>query len=372
MTAAPRLLLALLLALAPGMAPAQQPAPPGTAAAQSGGQPGPNTGAAQAPPGTPPSERAPPALTSRGPDAAELELRRALRGGVIEGQVSIPDGKLAVLVQPEGRDWRLFRNQRLTWIGLGLIGLAVLVLGGLYLLRGPTRIEGGRTGRSVQRYSLLERANHWMVASCFVLLALTGLNITFGAYALRPLIGAEAFTSLTYWGQAVHHFLAFPFTLGLVGMVVLWLRDNLPTRIDWEWLKAGGPLAKGHPPAGRFNAGQKGLYWLTVGGGLGIALTGFLLMFPFEVTDIAGQQWAHVLHGIGAMLMIAAILGHIYLGTIGTEGALEQMTEGRADWNYVREHHPTWLQEEVERAQRVAANDGGSRPAERRRSAGAG
>jgi formate dehydrogenase subunit gamma len=336
--------------------PAPGPAP-GTAAATSGGRPGPQTGAGQAAPGTAPSEPPLPAFTARGAqDAAELELQRALRGGVIEGQVSIPDGKLAVLVQPDGRDWRVFRNQRMTWIGLGLIALAVVVLAALYLIRGPTPIEAGRSGRTVQRYSLLERVNHWMVAASFVLLALTGLNITFGAYALRPVIGAQAFTDLTWWGQAVHHYLAFPFTLGLLVMLVVWLRDNLPSRTDLAWLKAGGPLAKGHPPAGRFNAGQKGLYWLTVGGGLVIAVSGFLLMFPFEVTDVTGQQWAHIVHGIGAMLLIALIIGHIYLGSLGTEGALEQMTTGRADWNYLREHHSVWLQDEVARARRVAGD----------------
>jgi formate dehydrogenase subunit gamma len=341
----------LLLALAPAAA--------GPALAQ---------GTGMAPPGTPPTSGSPPALTTRGPDAAELELQRALRGGVIEGQVSIPDGKLAVLVQPEGRDWRVFRNHRLTWVGLAAIlgTLAALVL--LHLVKGPTRIDGGRTGRTVRRYGLLERANHWMVATSFVLLGLTGLNITFGAYALRPLIGAQAFTDLTWWGQAAHHYLAFPFTIGLAAMAVLWLRDNLPSRVDLAWIRAGGPLSKGHPPAGRFNAGQKALYWIVVLGGVAVAASGFVLMFPFEVTDVAGQQWAHVVHGIVAMLMIAVILGHIYLGTLGTEGSFEQMSGGRADWNYAREHHSLWLEEEVARAQRVAAPPPGR---DARRAAGA-
>ena len=311
-------------------------------------------GTGMAPPGAPPSTPAPPAFTAQGgPDAAELELQRALQGGTIRGQVTIPDEKLSVLVQPQGRDWRAFRNHRLTWVGGILILATLLVLTILYLVKGPQRIEAGRSGRSVRRYNLFERINHWMVATSFVLLALTGLNITFGAYALRPLIGAEAFTAITWWGQAVHQYLSFPFFLGLLLMLVLWLRDNLPSRVDLTWLRAGGPLAKGHPPAGRFNAGQKALYWVVVGGGLAVAASGYLLMFPFYVTDITGQQWAHVVHGLLAMLLTAVILGHIYLGTIGTEGSFEQMSNGRADWNYLREHHSLWLEEEVERAGRT-------------------
>lgn len=348
------------------VAPVERVSPPALPGGPAPAARGPATGSGMAAPGTAPNEVAPPAMTSRGPDAAELELQRALRGGVIEGQVSIPDDKLGVLVQPDGRDWRVFRNHWLTWIGLGLILVAALALLLLYLLRGPTPIEGGRAGRDIRRYGLLERVNHWMVATSFVLLTLTGLNITYGAYALRPLIGAQPFTDLTWWGQAVHHYLAFPFTLGLVVMLVVWLRDNLPSRIDLDWLRAGGPLAKGHPPAGRFNAGQKLLFWLTVGGGLVIAASGFALMFPFAVTDVIGQQWAHWVHGLGAMLLIAAILGHIYLGSIGTEGALEQMTQGHADWNYLRAHHPTWLAQEVARAERTAAP-----PADARRATGA-
>ena len=307
-------------------------------------------------PGTPPTEAAPPAFTARGgPDAAELELQQALRGGVISGRVSIPDEKLGVLVQPQGRDWRQFRNTWLTlWGAIAVLGmLAVLVA--IYLARGPTRIESGRSGRSVLRYNLLERANHWMTATSFVLLALTWLIITYGASGLGPLMSPEAFTALAYWSQAIHHFVSFAFLLGLLVMLLLWVRDNLPSRVDWAWLRAGGPLAKGHPPAGRFNAGQKLLYWVVILGGLAVAASGYMLMFPFAVTDIEGQQWAHIVHGVLGMLLIAVILGHIYLGTVGTEGAFEQMSTGRANWNYLREHHSVWLEQEVARAERAAA-----------------
>ena len=307
---------------------------------------------------------APPPNTARGDISAdEMELQRTLRGGFIEGRTTLPDSAAAVLIQPEGRDWRAFRNRWLFWIGAAAVVGMVALLALFYMVSGPKRLEAGRSGRSVLRFSTLERVNHWMVAVSFVLLGLSGLNITYGALLLRPIIGAEAFTALTYWGQAVHQYLSFPFVLGLAVMVAVWLRDNLPTKVDVAWIKAGGPVAKGHPPAGKFNAAQKALYWFTMGGGALVALSGYLLMFPFTVTDVAGQQWAHIVHGLMAMVMIAAIIGHAYIGSIGMEGAFEGMSTGRVDYNWAKEHHSVWLEEEAARARQAVAPPPGARAA---------
>jgi formate dehydrogenase subunit gamma len=305
-----------------------------------------------------------PPNTARGDTSAdELELQRTLRGGFIEGRSTLPDAAASVLIQPDGRDWRQFRNTWLFWIGaaavLGMIGLLALV----FLVTGPKRIEAGRSGRSILRFSTLERVNHWMVATSFVLLGLSGLNITYGASVLRPVIGPEAFTALTFWAQAAHQYLSFPFVLGLAVMVAVWLRANLPAKVDLAWIKAGGPVAKGHPPAGKFNAAQKALYWFTMGGGALVALSGYVLMFPFLVTDVAGQQWAHMVHGLMAMVMIAAILGHAYIGSIGMEGAFEAMSTGRVDYNWAKEHHSLWLEEEAAKARQVAAPPADARAA---------
>ena len=299
---------------------------------------------------------APAPNTARGDISAdEMELQRTLRGGFIDGRTTLPDQSASVLIQPEGRDWRAFRNRWLFWIGIAAVVGTVALLALFFLVSGRTPIEAGRSGRSILRFGTLERVNHWMVAVSFVLLGLSGLNITYGALALRPIIGAEAFTTLTFWGQAVHQYLSFPFVLGLCVMVAVWLRDNLPTKVDVAWVKAGGPLAKGHPPAGRFNAAQKALYWFTMGGGALVALSGYVLMFPFIVTDVSGQQWAHIVHGLMAMVMIAAILGHAYIGSIGMEGALEAMSTGRVDYNWAKEHHSLWLEEESAKAREALA-----------------
>lgn len=298
---------------------------------------------------------APLPFTARGgTDAARLEAEHAEHGGVIGGAVSIPNQAAGILIQPAGRDWRGFRTRILAIAGAAILLGTVFILAGLYLLRGPQRIDAGRAGRTIHRYGAFERANHWMVAVSFVLLGLTGLNITFGRTLLRPVIGPEAFTALTWTGQAVHQFLSFPFVVGLMAMVLVWARDNMPTRVDVAWVKAGGPAAKGHPPAGRFNAAQKALYWFVVGGGVLAAVSGYLLMAPGLLDNVTDQQWAHVLHGLMAMVMMAAILGHIYIGTIGTEGAFEAMATGRVDYNYAREHHSLWVEEKVAEARRTA------------------
>jgi formate dehydrogenase subunit gamma len=150
-------------------------------------------------------------------------------------------------------------------------------------------------------------------------------------------------------------------------MLLLWARDNVPRRIDLAWLRAGGGILPGrHPPAGRFNAGQKAVFWVTVLGGAVVAASGYILLFPFAVTDIAGMQTAHIVHGVLALLLVAAMLAHIYIGTLGMEGAFDAMGTGRVDYNWAKEHHSLWLEEEVTRAGRTlgrAREDGGARAA---------
>ncbi|MFC7477033.1 formate dehydrogenase subunit gamma [Dankookia sp. GCM10030260] len=299
-----------------------------------------------------------PPFASRGrPDAAEVEQEMARQLGVLRGTVTIPNQSAGILIQPVGRDWRTWRTTVLTIAGAVVVLGTVALLAGLFLWKGPTPIESGRSGRSMARYNWLERFNHWMVASSFIILALTGLNITFGVYVLRPVIGPEAFTAVTWWGQAAHQYVSFAFVVGLAGMLAAWARDNWPRRVDVAWVKAGGPLAKGHPPAGRFNAAQKALFWFQVGGGALVAVSGYLLMAPALLDNITDQQLAHLVHGVMAMLLIAVILGHIYVGTIGTEGAFETMSTGRVDVNYAREHHSAWVDEQQAAARRLAAGD---------------
>jgi formate dehydrogenase subunit gamma len=291
-----------------------------------------------------------------GLSAEELELQKALQGGRIGGRISIPDAQASSLVQPAGRDWREFHNRTLTWIG----GIAVLgmlaIIGMFYATRGRIAIDAGRSGRTIQRFNLLERSAHWMTAGSFVVLALTGLNLTFGRWLILPIIGPEAFATVTLWGKYAHNYLSFPFTLGVVLLFLLWVKDNIPNGRDVGWLKAaGGLFGHAHPPAERFNAGQKMVFWITVLGGAAVAMSGYVLIFPFWATDIAGQQLAHIVHGVISVLMIGAMLGHIYIGSVGMEGAFDAMGSGQVDLNWAKEHHSLWVEDEMRKARETIA-----------------
>jgi formate dehydrogenase subunit gamma len=265
----------------------------------------------------------------------------------VRGLGTIPDTKSYTIEQPAGRNWRHFHEVTLRWIGgIAILGM-LAVLGIFYLSRGMVRIESGRCGRTIVRFNAFERFVHWMTAVCFVILALSGLNITFGRPLLLPLMKPESFTAFSEWAKYAHNFLSFPFALGVVLIFLMWLGGNLPTHVDIEWFKrGGGMIGHDHPPAYRFNAGQKVVYWIVVLGGGAAAVSGYVLIFPFYGTTIETMQQAEMVHSIVAMLFIAAMLGHIYIGTIGMEGAFEAMGSGTVDLNWAKEHHSLWLEEQ--------------------------
>lgn len=266
----------------------------------------------------------------------------------IQGLISIPDTKESVLIQPAGREWRFFHEVVLRWIGaIAVIGMIAL-LAVFYLLRGTIRIAAGRSGRKLLRFDVFERAVHWMTAVSFIILGLSGLNITYGKVLLLPLIGATAFSDISVVLKYAHNYLSFPFTIGLVCIFFLWVRDNIPDRLDIQWLKQGGGIiGDKHPPARRFNAGQKGVFWLVILAGVIMAISGYVLMFPFYGTGIANMQSAQIFHAVVAVLFIAAMLAHIYIGTLGMEGAFDAMGSGEVDVNWAKEHHKLWVEEEM-------------------------
>jgi formate dehydrogenase subunit gamma len=308
-------------------------------------------------------------------NTSDSDFWRAIRQGG-QGMVSIPNEQAGVLIQSEGENWRAIRNGPLStygvWAMLGMIALLAL----FFALRGRVRIEHGRSGRVIERFNGVERFAHWLTAVSFVVLALTGLNILYGRYVLLPILGPEIFSALTLGGKYAHNFLAFAFMAGLVLIFLFWVRDNIPNLSDAKWIaKGGGILTKGtHPPAKRFNAGQKIVFWLVILGGLSISLSGIALLFPFEfsmfsktfaflnlfgfdlptnLAPIQEMQLSQVWHATVGLLLVVVIIAHIYIGTIGMEGAFDAMGTGMVDENWAREHHDLWV-EEQERQARTA------------------
>ncbi|GJD62873.1 formate dehydrogenase subunit gamma [Methylobacterium frigidaeris] len=266
----------------------------------------------------------------------------------IHGRISIPNATAANLIQPQGREWREFRESWLPWIG-GLVVLGMLAaLGLFYFTRGRIRLEHSEeSGKKILRFNSFERFSHWMTATCFIILSLSGLNYIFGKRLLMPLIGPEAFATLAQYGKYAHIYLAWPFMLGVLFMLVLWIKDNIPGKIDWIWLKQGGGLlGDAHPSAGRFNAGQKMVFWMVVGFGLAMGATGIMMIFPFAATDINGMQIMQVIHSLIGVVFIAGILAHIYIGSLGMEGAYDAMGSGEVDLAWAKVHHDLWVKEQ--------------------------
>ncbi|MEQ9606640.1 MAG: formate dehydrogenase subunit gamma [Kiloniellaceae bacterium] len=299
---------------------------------------------------------------------ADADLWRAIRQGET-GSVSIPDAQAGRLIQSEGDNWRAVRNGPVTVYGAWLMLGIIIVLALFFALRGRIRIDAGPAGTTIERFNMLERTAHWITATSFVVLALTGLNILYGRHVLLPILGPDIFAAITLWGKYAHNFLSFAFMLGVVMIFVLWVRHNIPNRKDLKWLAVGGGLFKKgvHPPAGKFNAGQKLIFWSVVLGGISISLSGLALMFPFEfalfgktfaflnifgldlptnLAPIQEMQLSQVWHGVVALVLIAIIIGHIYIGSLGMEGAFEAMGSGQVDLNWAKEHHAEWVAEE--------------------------
>jgi formate dehydrogenase subunit gamma len=282
------------------------------------------------------------------PDASAVHEQTLLQQVPrITGRIDIPDTRAAVLMQPAGRQWDYFHEVLLHWFGAIVIVGMIAALTLAYLVLGRMRIAAGRAGQTVHRFTGFERFSHWLTATSFVVLGLTGLNITFGKIVLRPVIGPEAFSSLAVAAKYTHNFVSFAFVVGLVLIVALWIKDNIPKKIDIAWVVRGGGFIKSkHVSAGRFNAGEKLVFWFALGAGAAVTVSGFLLLFPFYVTGIFGMQIAQVVHALVAVLFVAVIIAHIYIGTLGIEGAFEAMATGKVDYNWAKEHHDLWLEEQ--------------------------
>ncbi len=269
--------------------------------------------------------------------------------GEVQGVSSLPYKNADVLERPAARDWRRSRNGEVSlgggWLILGFsIALALFLFG-----RGRIKIaEGPAQGPGILRFSRFERANHWMTAVSFILLALTGLLLIYGKPLVMPLIGKAAYGNVALGAVWLHMASIVPFGIGLLAMIVLWLDQNIPTATDWHWLRQGGGFLTDdgdNPPARRFNAGQKIVFWGVVLGGLAAFATGIVLMFPFYWFGYQGMQWTQLLHAAIGLLMTVLIIGHIYIGTVGMEGAIDAMWSGRVDRNWAKEHHSLWYRD---------------------------
>ena len=276
----------------------------------------------------------------------DSELWRMVREGD-QGTVSIPDKQAGVLVQSEGDNWMNWRNGPIALVGAIMFWVMFFVVFGFYMLRGKVKMAYGPSGRKVLRFTSLERFAHWLTAVSFLVLAVTGVNMLYGKHVLIPLLGKPLFATLTEAGKYVHNYVGFAFMLGLLLIFVLWVKDNIWDKYDAGWIKKGGGLLfeTEHPPAAKFNFGQKTVFWAVIIGGGVLSFTGLNLLFPFVLFDLQQMQWIQAIHGTVSQILCMLMIAHIYIGTVGMEGALDTMTTGKVDENWAREHHSAWLEE---------------------------
>jgi formate dehydrogenase subunit gamma len=323
--------------------------------------------------------------------ASDSEVYRALRFGTADVTTTSRSPAAGVLIQDRGMWWLQFRQGPLATYGAWLLGGTLVALALFYLIRGKIRIDGPKTGRTILRFTSFERFGHWLFAGSFLVLGATGLITLFGRMVLIPLFGHEAFATLAIASKWVHNNFAWAFMLGLVIIIVNWTVHNIPNRHDLKWLAVGGGLFSKnvHPPAKKFNAGQKMIFWGCVVLGVSISASGLSLLFPFELpmfaktfailNDIGAPGWvgmaplpeqmapheemqfAQLWHSIIAFVFMAMIFAHIYLGSVGMEGAFDAMGSGEVEEQWAREHHGLWV-EEVKAKE--AAATGAATPAE--------
>lgn len=325
--------------------------------------------------------------------ASDAEVWRALRYGLEDIKVSAGGPEARVLIQDGGMRWLEFRKGPLATYGAYLLGGTLVLLALFYLVRGRIRIDGDKTGRTVTRFQAVERFGHWLMAGSFVVLAITGLLVLFGRMVVIPLLGHEAFSTLATGSKWVHNNISWAFMLGLVMVFFMWVLQNIPNRADLKWLALGGGMfSKGvHPPAWKFNAGQKLIFWSTIVFGASIAASGLSMLFPFELPMFAKtfqilndtglpqavgygplpemlapheeMQLAQLWHASIGFVLMAIIIAHIYIGSLGMEGAFGAMNAGEVDEQWAREHHGLWLKELQERGH-APASDKAAHPAE--------
>jgi len=283
---------------------------------------------------------------------------------------SVQGREAGVLIQPQarfpgqdavstaGEAWRKFRNGPVTFYGGWLIVIVCLALAALYFSKGPVKLHDKPTGRKIERFSLLERWAHWTLAISFCVQGASGLILLFGKHVLLPVIGYTLFAWLTALGKNLHNFVGPLFLVSLLVFIAIYIRDNFYEKGDLGWLASGWKMFRGeHTPSGRFNMGEKSYFWVgVVALCLVLSASGLVLLFPNLEQLRTTMQQASIVHAVAAVMMISMALGHIYLGTLGVEGAYRNMRDGLTDETWAREHHELWYNDV--KSGKIAAKSG--------------
>ena len=268
------------------------------------------------------------------------------RSEPIVGSSQVQGVDSGVLINVDGMKWRDFRMQELVPYSAYLLAAVLVVIVLFRVIRGKIKIKSGRSGEKILRFTSIQKIIHWVVAVTFVLLGLTGVILLLGRKLLIPIFGTDAFSTLAQISKVIHDYVGPVFAIALIFMLFTFIQGNFFRLKDIGWFaKAGGFLGGGHVSSGRYNAGEKSWFWLAILGGAVVVVSGLVLDFPIFGLTRQTMESAHMFHGISAIIVLVASLGHMYLGTVGMEGALETMVTGYCDSNWAKEHHDEWYEE---------------------------
>ena len=273
---------------------------------------------------------------------------RVVRHG-IPGYSSTPQQGHTVLIQNGGENWREIRDILLVKYSPWVLGLALAAMGAFYLVIGGDKLKEPRSGVMIKRFTLGERLLHWYTAVLFILMAITGLSMLLGRVALIPIFGHAAISSYLSVSKVLHNWCGPLFLAGIFLEFVIWVRNNVFRRSDLQWFKnMGGLLGEGpRPHTGKINGGEKVWFWLVFLFGTAVEATGVLLDFPLWAQTRFTMQVSEVIHATVAVLFVTASFGHIYMGTLGAEGAFEGMWRGSVDAVWAKQHADLWYEEEM-------------------------
>jgi len=195
----------------------------------------------------------------------------------------------------------------------------------------------------ILRYTYAERVVHWVAGVSYVYLLLTGLAFwSPWLFWMAVMLGGGSTSRI------LHPWVGLIFTWAVLRMSQLWGKEMRITAEDRTWRSAMGRYVRNEdesmPPAGRFNAGQKYLFWLMFWGGVVLALSGLVLWFPDRIPWSLRflRYLAVLLHPIAALLTIGGFIIHVYMGTAVVPGGFSSVIRGEVTQGWVRMHHPLW------------------------------
>ncbi|MGC3834732.1 formate dehydrogenase subunit gamma [Moritella viscosa] len=269
---------------------------------------------------------------------AGADYWRAVRDGQ-EGYTTSKSPEHGVLISVPGQAWFILKEKWMSPLGalaiFGSIGLVVLA----YFTIGPLRLSKARTGRKIQRWSLVDRILHWSMAFTFLSLAVTGLTLVYGKHFIKPIIPRDIWAMIIYGAKQFHNYVGPLFAILLFTVMVKWWRKSLFTKVDINWFKKMGGMAgkhKGtHPSADFSNGGEKALFWLLI-------FCGVFIIFSGQTRR--DMELSNLVHMLASLVLICGFVFHIYVGLVGIEASLEGMVTGEVDETWAKEHHDIWYE----------------------------